>query len=227
MPSSASFIYQKRAALLAGAALLAMALLAPIAFFAVLEPIRTAGDAAAQVSALQAAEPMFRLSIVIFLTVAVLDILVAWGLHGVFSPVNRHLSLLAVWFRLVYTALLLVATVSLIETLNLLQLPTLDTVQRNLLVQHELNGFFTTFNFGLGIFGGHLMVLGYMIIRTNLLHGFLGALLVVAGLGYLADTLGTVLIDQYGLNLASVTFFGEVLLIGWLFWWGWRRPSHC
>ncbi len=223
MPSSASFIHQKRAALLAGAALLAMALLAPVAFFAILEPIRAAGDAA-QVSALQAAETMFRLSIVIFLAVAVLDIVVAWGLHGVFSPVNRHLSLLAAWFRLVYTAVLLVATVSLIETLNLLHLPGLDTVQRNLLVQHQLNGFFTTFNFGLGIFGGHLMVLGYMIIRTNLLHWFLGALLVVAGLGYLADTLGTVLIDQYGLNLASVTFIGEVLLIGWLFWWGWRRP---
>lgn len=201
-----------------------MALLAPIAFFAVLEPIRTAGDAA-QINALQAAEPMFRLSIIIFLAVAVLDILVAWGLHGVFSSVNRHLSLLAAWFRLVYTAVLLVATVSLVETLNLLQLPSPDTVQWNLLVQHELNGFFTTFNFGLGIFGGHLMVLGYMIIRTNLLHGFLGALLVVAGLGYLIDTLGTVLIDQYGLNLASVTFIGEVLLIGWLFWWGWRRPA--
>ncbi len=137
---------------------------------------------------------------------------------------SRHLSLLAAWFRLVYTAVLLVATVSLIETLNLLHLPDLDTVQRNLLVQHELNGFFTTFNFGLGIFGGHLIVLGYTIIRTNLLHGFLGVLLVVAGLGYLADTLGTVLIDQYGLNLASVTFIGEVLLIGWLFWWGWRQP---
>lgn len=225
MPSSASFIHQKRAALLAGAALLAMALLAPVAFFAVLEPIRVAGDATAQINALQAAEPMFRLSIIIFLAVAVLDILVAWGLHGVFSPVNRHLSLLAAWFRLVYTAILLVATVSLIETLNLLQLPSLDTAPRNLLVQHELNGFFTTFNFGLGIFGSHLIVLGYLIIRTNLLHGLLGALLVVAGLGYLADTLGTVLIDQYSLNLAGITFFGEVLLIGWLFWWGWQRPA--
>lgn len=45
--------------------------------------------------------------------------------------------------------------------------------------------------------------------------------LVVAGMGYQIHTLGTVLVNQY---LASVTFIGEVWLIGWLFGWGWQQP---
>ena len=226
MPHSSDTVHQRRAALLAGGALLLMAVLAPIAFFAILEPIRSAGDAVAQASALLASGTLFRISIVIFLAVAVLDILVAWALHGVFAPVNPHLSLLAAWFRLVYTALLLVATVSLIDALNLLQMPAQDTNLWAQPIQRELNGFFVTFNFGLGIFGCHLLVLGYLILRSHLFPGFLGALVMIAGLGYLADTLGTILISQYDLNLASVTFIGEVLLIGWLLWWGWRRSDH-
>lgn len=223
MSNSSFYTDQKRAALVAGASLLAMALLAPIAYFFVLEPIRTAGDTDAQISALLTSGTMFRVSILIFFTVAVLDILVAWGLHGVFSPLNSHLSLLAAWFRIIYTAVLLVAVVSLVEVLNLLEVADPSSSQWRLLIQHEFSGFYTVFNFGLGVFGFHLIVLGYLIIRTRLLPSLLGGLVMIAGLGYLVDTLGTLMISQYDLGLASFTFVGEVLLIGWLFWWGFKR----
>jgi len=169
---------------------------------------------------------MFPVSIVIFLVVAVLDILVAWALHGVFAEEQPNLSRLTAWFRLVYTALLLVATVSLIDVLTLLQSPDQDSALWTLLIQHELDGFFTTFNFGLGLFGCHLLCLGYLVMRTKLFPGFLGALIVIAGLGYLADTLGAVLIPQYDVNLASVTFIGEVVLIGYLLWLGLKRSER-
>ncbi|WLD58721.1 DUF4386 domain-containing protein [Salinispirillum sp. LH 10-3-1] len=223
MLNSKVSIDQKRAAIIAAVALLAMGVLAPIAFFVVLEPIQATGDTVAQINLLQASEAMFRISILIFFVVAVLDIVLAWALHGFFSPANSHLSLLAAWFRLVYTAALLFATASLVEVLSLLQAPAPNSPEWRLLVQHTFNGFFTVFNFGLGIFGFHLIVLGYLIIRTNLLPSLLGALVVIAGLGYLIDTLGSVLLAQYGLNIASITFIGEVLLIGWLLWWGLKR----
>ncbi|GGX75015.1 DUF4386 domain-containing protein [Saccharospirillum salsuginis] len=226
MTHTALTSHQRKAARVAGVALLLMALLAPIAFFTVLEPIRTAGDAAAQVNALRASGTMFQVSIVIFLTVAVLDVLVAWALHGIFSREQSQLSLLTAWFRLVYTALLLVATASLIDAQTLLQSPVQGSPHWNLLLQHDLNRFFTTFNFGLGVFGCHLVCLGYLMMRARLFPGFLGALIVIAGLGYLADTLGTLMIPQYDLNVASVTFIGEVLLIGWLIWFGWKRPGR-
>lgn len=216
---------EKRFALLAGAALLMMAVLAPIAFFGFLEPTRVLDDSAAQVEAMQASEGMFRISIVIFLIVAVLDILVAWGLYGVFSSTHPQLSRLTAWFRLIYTAVLLVATASLVDALNRLQVPLTDTDLWTLQVQNGFDGFFITFNLGLGIFGCHLVSLGYLIMRSRVLPGFLGILVGIAGLGYLADTLGTTLISGYDLNLAGFTFIGEVLLIGGLFWIGLRRST--
>ena len=223
MPHPSFNTAQKKAAILAGFALLTMALLAPIAFFVVLEPIRNAGDASAQIRALLDSGVMFRFSILIFLIVAVLDILLAWALHRVFAPLYSQLSLLAAWFRLIYTAVLLVATISLVQVLTLLQSPDSDNTFWQHLLLHEFNGFFTAFHYGLGVFGCHLVVLGYLIIRAELLPSLLGAFVVIAGLGYLMDTLFMVLAPQYDMSLASVTFIGEVLLIGWLFWWGFKQ----
>ncbi len=45
---------------------------------------------------------------------------VAWALCRVFSPVDRGLSLLAAWFRLVYAGVLLVAVGHLLDVLHLL-----------------------------------------------------------------------------------------------------------
>ena len=49
-----------------------------------------------------------------------LDVVVAWGLYRVFSPVNRHLSLLAAAFRLVFAAVFLAAVGHLLGALRLL-----------------------------------------------------------------------------------------------------------
>ena len=43
-----------------------------------------------------------------------------------------------------------------------------------------------------------------------------GILLVIAGLGYLADGFGTVLIPDYSISIGQFTFVGEVALIFWL-----------
>lgn len=45
---------------------------------------------------------------------------------------------------------------------------------------------------------------------------FLGVLVVVAGAGYLFDSLGVILIAGYDPTIATFTFLGEVLLIFWL-----------
>ncbi|WP_286169650.1 DUF4386 family protein [Halocella sp. SP3-1] len=35
----------------------------------------------------------------------ILDIVVAWGLYILLKPVNKNISLLSTWFRLVYAAI--------------------------------------------------------------------------------------------------------------------------
>ena len=52
----------------------------------------------------------------------------------------------------------------------------------------------------------------------------LGVLLGIAGVGYVFDSLAGVLIASYSFEVAAFTFFGEVLLIFWLFIYG-RRVS--
>ena len=52
--------------------------------------------------------------------------------------------------------------------------------------------------------------------RRALLLAVVAVLVAVAGLGYLADTFGAVLVPGYALTVSNVTFVGEVTLMLWL-----------
>jgi hypothetical protein len=53
----------------------------------------------------------------------------------------------------------------------------------------------------------------------------LGALVAVAGAGYLVDAFGTILLPDYGLTVSLVTFVGEALLIVRLLWLAFGRRT--
>ena len=76
--------------------------------------------------------------------------------------------------------------------------------------------FDATWHVALGIFGSHLIGLGGLLWRLPAPRPLAG-LVVLAGVGYVADALGTVLVPGYGLSVSTVTFVGEALLIAWLF----------
>ena len=50
----------------------------------------------------------------------------------------------------------------------------------------------------------------------------LGILVIAAGVGYLVDGWGTLLVPNYSLTVGMYTFVGEALLIFWLLWKGIR-----
>ena len=50
-------------------------------------------------------------------------------------------------------------------------------------------------------------------------------LVAIAGLGYLADGIGTILVPDYVATISTFTFIGEVALIGWLLWKAIRGPG--
>ena len=58
--------------------------------------------------------------------------------------------------------------------------------------------------------------MGYLIFKSGFLPRFLGVLLVIAGLGYLADFILFFLFPDVGATISEFTFIGEVLLILWL-----------
>jgi len=99
----------RTASLVAGVALLAMAILTPYAHFVVLNGLVTPGDAAGTVESIAGSEGTFRLGVVSLAVVAVLDVVVAAALFHLFAPVNRVASMFAAWLRLAYAAVFMVA----------------------------------------------------------------------------------------------------------------------
>jgi hypothetical protein len=214
----------RKSALVAGFGLLLMAILAPIANFGVFETLIVPGDATATADNIMASPGLFRTGIFVFLIVAILDVVVAWALYILLKPVNKSLSLLAAWLRVVYAAIFVSALSQPLIVLQLLNgseyLKAFETNQLHVQVLLSLNAFIDEWNMGLVIFGLHLLVLGYLAFKSGYIPKILGILVIIAGLGYLIDNLGKLLSPNYNVTIAMFTFIGEVLLIFWLLWKG-------
>ena len=206
----------RRFALVAALGLLAMALMAPFAQFGVLQTLIVPGDLAATISNLVASEGLFRATIAAFLIIAIVDIAVAWALYVLLRPVNETLALLVAWLRVAYAAVFAHALVNLLDVAQLLQGPTASAAQIQAHVVSSIASFNNGWDLGLAIFGLHLVGLGALLVRSVDFPKFLGALVAVAGIGYLADSFGTVLVPGYTLTISVFTFIGEALLIIWL-----------
>ena len=213
-----------KAALFAGLGLLIMAVLAPIALFNGLDKMLVTGDATATANNIIAAEGQFPIIICTFLIVAILDLVVAWALYILFKPVNKSISLLASWFRLIYAGILGIALLNLFIVSQLLSgasyLTVFDQNQLNTLAMLFFNSFTYVWDIGLVFFGLHLLILGYLVFKSVYFPKFLGILLVIASAGYIIDSFGKFLSPNYSISIALYAFVGEALLIFWLLWRG-------
>ena len=217
----------RTAAIAAGLGLLAMAILAPIASFGVLENLVVANDAKATVENIMVSSGLFRLGIALLLLVAVLDVVVAWALYVLLEPVSKSLALLMAWFRVAYSAVFALALVPLLGVVQMLEGNSgLEASQIQAQVMLSLEGFHNGWDIGLVLFGFHLLVLGYIAVKTGFIPQWLGVLLLIAGLGYLVDSFGRFLVADYSFSVSAFTFVGEVVLIFWLLWKGFAARAE-
>ncbi len=197
-----------------------MSALAGFAKFVALDGLVVKGDPAQTAVHITESTGLFRLAVACVFVVIALDVVVAWGLYRVFSPASRNLSMLAAAFRLVYTAVFMVAVGQLLRGLRLFggdsYLAVFGRDQLHALALLELTAFNDLWMAGLGLFGSHLLLLGYLAWRSGYVPRLLGALLVVAGLGYVIDSFGVMLSRHSWADVASFTFVGEFLLALWL-----------
>ncbi len=216
---------RRLAARIAGAGYVALFVLAIFANFFVLEGLVESEDAAATVANLQDDLVLFRMGLIAFLAVFVLDIAISWALYVVFRDVHRDLALLAAWSRLVYTAFLGVALVYFFQAIQWVSDADYaalgpDQVQAQTML--ALDSFEFTWLVGLVAFGLHLVLLGSLVIRSGYVPRVLGALVILAGIAYAIDTVAHAVLSDYdavaGLMLALValpSLVGE----GWLGLW--------
>jgi hypothetical protein len=214
----------RQAALIAGLGLVAMTIFAVVAIYEVFPKIIVPGDAAMTVSNLVADKSLFRTGIACLIVVAILDVLVAWALYIYLKPVDRSLSLLAAWFRLVYSTILCFALFKYVDVLYLvsdesyLKIAGLELMQANVML--SINAFDKGWGIGLVFFGLHLALTGYLILRSNYIPKFLGIILVAAGLAYIVDNMGMIVLENYDFGIAKFIGWGELLLMVWLLYKG-------
>jgi len=222
-------ISQRKAAIVAGSGLLIMTIFAIFANFFVLESFIVPGDAAETANNIMANEGLFRMGICSLIIVAILDVVVAWALYVFLKPVNKSLSLLTAWFRLVYATILAAALNNLVSVLHLLSdadyLAVFETDQLHAQVMSSLNAFSYGWAIAGIFFGLHLFILGYLVFKSGYIPRILGALLIIAGSGYLIDDFGKILLPDFAVTIAMFTFIGELIFMFWLLWKGGKVPE--
>jgi hypothetical protein len=121
------------------------------------------------------------------------DVFISWALHELLIPVNRAVSLLTAWFRLIYTAIAFFAALNLVHVYRLLVAADYLTVfgagPLHAQVQFLLRSFRYDWSIALVIFGIHLILLGCSIYCSGYITKILGILLVIDGLGWMTDSL--------------------------------------
>jgi hypothetical protein len=221
----------RQAALVAGFTSFAPLLVGgvPFAEFYVFAKLIVPGDTAETVQNILAHRSLFLTGMFAHLITFVADVILAWALYVLLVPVHRALSLLAAWFRLVYTAVALSALMHLVSAFRLLDdgtfAGTFGAEQLHAHVEVLIKSFKCEWSLSLAIFGIHVALLGYLVARSRYIPRTLGVLLVIAGLGYMINYLRPYLYPDLDTGFLFVTFFGELVFAAWLLVRGWRIPE--
>jgi len=174
----------------AGVLYLIIFFVAPFAFFFGRTSVVVPGDATATVANIMASESIFRIGMVAESVVVFVEIVLAAILYVLLKPVSGPLSLAVAFSRL---AEALVQAVNLLTSLPALlllggigYLTVFEPAQLDALVLLFLDmNALGILVWGL-IFGFHLLLLGYLVYKSGFWPKFLGILLLLASVGYIA-----------------------------------------
>lgn len=176
-------------------------------------------DAAATANNILAHESLFRMSFAINLIATALYITLTALLYELFKPVNRTLALLAAFFSLAGCAVqalsyvfslapfLLLGGAHYLSVFNLEQLQALALLFLKLHSQTE--------QIDLVFFGFFDLLIGCLIMKSTFLPRVLGALMALAGLGWLVFLVPP-LANQLSHFILPLGFLAELLLLLWL-----------
>ena len=168
-------------------------------------------DPAATASNILELNSMFRWGFAGYLLEAVCDIALSWVMYVVLRPAGRNLALLAAFFGLVSTSVFAVAQFFFFG--STLILGGADYLKGFSPDQLNSLAFIWVRMYGLGaglfmvFYGMATGVRGYLIYRSGYLPRLLGALLMLAGLGFIARNFVLVLAPAYVSNLFLVPMF--------------------
>lgn len=150
--------------LITGISLLVMAIVAMLSFGMVLSNLYIENDPAQTLINIEANRLSYTLGNIGWIIVLITDVIVTVGLYLYLKPINKTYAIISGTIRLIYSAILAVAIV--------------------FLFMKNVDMFNTVWNFGLFIFGFHLVATGLGFHKDTKAQKSISNLLVVAGVGY-------------------------------------------
>lgn len=191
----------RKAAIIVGISLLAMAIMAAFSYGVVLIPLIENDAQTSTIGTIKSSISLFRLGIMGWLIILILDVIVAWALYIFFKPANNSLSLLTAWLRIIYTMFLASGILCLVLVLLLASdtnyTDAFNDIYLNALAQFFLNAFITIWTIGLIIFGLHLATLSYLVVKDLNIHNAFSIFLAIAALSYIIISTAKVVAPAY------------------------------
>jgi hypothetical protein len=198
---------QKKAGI-AGILYLIIFIVYPLSSFLGKASIIVPGDAIASANNILENESLFRIGIAGEAIIFLVELILAGIFYELLKPVSTALSLTSAFARV---AEAIVQAVNLLPSILALLLVSGGSYL-TVFNPEQLNGlmllFMDSFNFMIiawgFFFGFHLLLLGYLVAKSDLFPRILGILLIFGGAGYLLQSFGTFLVPQYETILANI-----------------------
>ena len=115
-----------------------------------------------------------------WIIIFILDVIVSGSLYIYFRKSNHQISMVTAIFRIIYSVFLCVAIYNLIAII-----PLMNRAGNVIEIYTQFSLFGKIWSAGLIIFGGHLLGLGYLSIKSQKVPSVLAYLLLVAGISYM------------------------------------------
>jgi hypothetical protein len=202
---------RRRACLLGGLLYLGIIAGGVFAEAIVRQGVLVSGDPQATASNILANEGLYRAGFGVSLIFLAFNVPLLLVFFQLLRHVNENLALLMAFFFVVACS---VEVMNVVNHLNALEIHSYDPDRLSLTSAQiaaigylSLQSFNTGFGVALVYFGFYFLLLGYLIIRSRFLPAFVGALLILAGAGYLTNSFVLFLLP----SLSSL-FFPWVLL---------------
>jgi Domain of unknown function (DUF4386) len=169
-------------------------------------------DAAATIGNIVSHETLYRTALVADLVMLACYVAVTTLFYALFRPVSRDLSLAAAAFSMIGIAVFATASLLHLAPLHLLDRP--DAALTALVLHGKSYGISLVF------FGIYCILIGALTWRSGFLPRVIGALMIVAGLCYLVNSVTGILLPAFARQLPSQillpTLIGEAALALWL-----------
>ena len=222
-------------ALISGIAIVTMTVAAVMATEVTIGRLVVENDATVTLKNILTYKTTFNVGVLSWLIILISDVFAAWGLYIFLKPVSQNLSLLLAWFRLVYVAMLAVSIFNLVYVHLLIHQPGITSVSstgpQSEKVMFYLNAFETMFSISLIVFSIHILLLGYLSLKSAYIPKIFGIVLFLAFAGYSITNISKLVFP--GLNdiiqiiewIFFIPMLSEVALGIWLMIIGLRKKD--